>query len=129
MNMKRLSLIFALSAFPAVHAHAASITFNVPYELTNVPAANTRMGIQCQVGVGVHATWGRTGVVGVQNSNTIDLSGTNRNFRGTVRVTISAPVAGRSLDEATHYRCMGLTIAGQPAFSPAIPFATGIIPR
>jgi hypothetical protein len=136
MNIKRLSLITALLAWPAAYAHAADITIVVPVSLSNVPAANRQVIVNCRVGVGVgpttvpRAIWPGTSAVGA-GIYRIDLpasDGGNRApavARATVQITSSA---GRSLDEATHYKCWLSNAAGQPTLAGQNE-VSGAIPR
>lgn len=120
MNIKHLCLIAGLLSLPVVYANAADITINVPVEMVNVPAANRNIDIECHVGVGPAPTApggtynARLALVG-QGFYTLEVPSGGQ-VNQTVRVPITA-MPGRTLDEATHYKCMMAGIAGQPVLA------------
>ena len=120
MNIKRLCLIAGLLSLPVAYANAADITINVPVEIDNFPAVNTKVIVGCSARVGING-----GVVS-SASKTITVPA-GRSYRGTVRLPLSS-VGDRSPVEATHYQCQLNNISGQPALT-GLNGVNGVIPR
>ncbi len=150
MNTRTRYFLFAALLTLPLAAQAADLTINVPVELTNVPAANTSVSVICRVGVGDGPTiWPEDSAIGwnyaivpIPGSNPgagagpagaavaaggVDKFPVNRNFRGTVKLEITA-LPGKSLSDATHYKCQLKTLIGQPALVGAN-VVSGAIPR
>lgn len=125
MNIrKHLYLVAGLLALP-VTANAVTITLNVPLDLTNVPASDRHVVVNCYVGVGAAPTttmngnWEGASHVG-QGGGSVAIPA-NRNYQGTLSIMIQ-PAQGKSLDSATHYMCTmsGVTLPPR-SVSGAIP--------
>lgn len=135
MSFKRLCLIAGLLALPSAYAQAADITIVVPVSLSNVPAFNRHIAVKCQVGVGVgpttvpNASWPHATHIGT-GINGVGLSGDSG--RGTpLRARITVPImpeSGRSLDDATHYKCTLVSTNNEPVLA-AENEVSGAIPR
>lgn len=123
MNLKRLCLIAGLLGLPVGYAHAANVTLEVPYELTNVPAGINTIPVQCDLSTAAGVRVGGKGMY------LPGLSASNRSIRGTLNVVFTTPMPGQSLDSATRYTCRMWSNPGQPPLDPATIFISGAIPR
>lgn len=121
MNIKRLCLIAGLLSLPVAYANAADITINVPVEIDNFPAANTKAKVACSATIGIDGA-----LVGTTTAKTI-IPSKGRPFRATVPLLLRS-VGDRSPDEATHYKCRLVNIDGEPAL-PGRHEVSGVISR
>lgn len=133
MNIRKHLYLFAGLLTLPIAANAASITINVPLELTNVPAGITQVSVVCRVGVGPgtriagNSTWSADTHIGTKGA-TVTVPA-NRNYRDTLRIEVTAlPLPGKSIDAATHYACQLLQPIGQPALR-GLNEVSGAIPR
>lgn len=104
MNIKRLCLIAGLFCLLVTSANARQISINVPVALTNVPVANTRIMVGCNLRDGSVAAGGASNTIVVPEG---------RSYSGIVVVTGLHPV------RATHYTCSLSNISGEPALAAA----------